>query len=246
MSAVVIVYNMAAMEAAPEAIPADMQWIEDEPDLGPAVGGPPAAKVRVVNTEDKEAMERELNHLKMSAQTRQDLRMTMAAIFWCALIPLELAKGAIAAVKRHGEQTRGVSNHGRGPPHAQLWKTLVSDVCKALAQVAELGPTDNEALKCLQDHHKEYMQTPANFWMFIGQARVKEVKNEKAILHWSMANTLDNKVHVDRALIHALTKLGGDIRPGNAPANPLERRAQTDIEALAFRLGKGKGRGKTK
>ena len=81
---------------------------------------------------------------------------------------------------------------------------------------------------------------------YVRQCRVKELKADRAVIHWAISPILENYQEVDRAMIWTLQQLEAEIRTGTAPMDPMERQLQRDIEEVALRLGKGKGKGKGK
>ena len=100
-------------------------------------------------------------------------------------------------------------------------------------------------IKILMDYYDAYTKNPPKHLLFIRQARVRALKEDKALLNWSLSPLYKDHTEVDKALIETLEAIGGDIRSGTAPPDPMERQLQKDIDALAKRLGKGKGKGKT-
>ena len=225
----------------------EMQWMDLETSK-PEEQGP--AKVRMIGAvagkerEDKEQMMINLNNMKILAQLKQETRLLMSVCFWVALIPLQLAAPAIATVKAHAEKTRGISNHRLGPPHPQMWRSFIHTILTTV-QGTMKGPTPalDKETKILTDYFDKLSANPKHHILYIRQARVKEVKDGKAVVNWALSPLLDNTNEVDKSLMAMLEHMGGDIRVGTAPADPMERQLQKDIEKLAEKAGKGRSKG---
>ena len=96
----------------------------------------------------------------------------------------------------------------------------------------------------LVHYFTEFSKSPVRHMCFIKQARVQEIREQKATVHWALSPLLGNAAEVDLALMECFTAAGGDVRTGTVAANPMERRLQQDIDNLNDRLGKGGGKGK--
>ncbi len=82
--------------------------------------------------------------------------------------------------------------------------------------------------------------------LYIRQCKLKPVKDGKVVPNWALSSLYPDHAKVDGALMRLIALMDGDIRQGSAPARPVERQLQTDIDALTARLGNGKGKGKAK
>ena len=127
-----------------------------------------------------------------------------------------------------------------GPPHPQVWKKILEIVVTKCAALAD----PPASLDGVREYLTNYLKKPAAHIFFIKQARVKEVKEDKCLICWSVSPLLDSPSAVDKALLMSFEAIGADIRPGTAPPDPMERQLQRDIDNLSRRLGKGKGKGK--
>ncbi len=236
-------FVMAAMEEQelPPISQNDMEWIDGETDV-PAM----ARKVRAVAAEGQtqEALERELNTLKMNAHAAQTNRLLMSGVFWSALCPEALGQKALAAAKQHGDSTRGVSRHNKGPPHPHVWLAFLRSVLLEAKKNNDLEGETGAAIQVIQEYVDAYVKVPAQHMYFISQARVKVIKDEKVVVNWALSRLLEAPHRVDQALMRVLGMLKCDVRAGTAAASPIERQNQVYIEKLNIALGKGQGKGK--
>ena len=160
------------------------------------------------------------------------------------MLPLDMVAPGIQAAKKHADQTRGQSGHKLGPPHPHVWRALLLHWVRA-AEGLKNPPT--AAIAKLKAYCEDYCKVPQNHLMFIRQARAKEVRDEKGVVHWMLSPMLgDELVEVDKAIMEVVGAIGGDMRPGTAPPCPLERNLQKRADHLADRLGGGKAKGKGK
>ena len=90
----------------------------------------------------------------------------------------------------------------------------------------------------------EFTKQPANHLLFVKSCKVRELKNQKSLLTWHVSPLCPKASEVDRSIIMLTNALGGDLRSGSAPADPMERALQASIDSIKERLGKGKGKGK--
>ena len=225
-------------EEAPQKV-TDMTWMSLEDDT---TSGKPSAKTRAVGNSDKDVLITQLNHLKLTAQLKQEVRLLMSAVFWVALVPLEIAKPAIDTAKKFADKTRGVSKHNLGQPHPQVWRALLNTMITRI-QATTVGQELKQYLDVLVHYYGEFTKDPLRHMCFIKQARVREVKDGKATVHWSLPTIAENAPEIDRAIMECMVAVGGDVRAGTVAANPMERKLQQDIDSLNARLGKGAGKG---
>ena len=215
-----------------------MQWMgEEEGDADM----PASAKVRVVEkTGSKEMLENELNQLKATASLLQRMRLCMSVCFFTVLVPLEFAATALAAAKSHANKTKGVSMHKLGPPHPHVWRAVLMQILAATQANTEQAAV--QAKNIVQDYMDQYLKDPAKHLFFVRQARVKELKQGKALISWQLSSLLDVPAQIDRALICLFETVEGDIRTGTAPPCTLERANQKRLEEVIKLLEKMNGK----
>lgn len=217
-------------------------WLDVEKQE-PLQGGAPS-KRSAVGASDKEAKERELNHMIVTAQSLQITRQLMAIAWWTIMLPSAILAPGLATTRKHAEETKGKSGHKMGSPHVQLWRAVL----KALIQY--LGGTEalNSQLEIIQEHLTT-METagPDLAHEHIRQARIREIKDpEYMILHYGISNLLPPlKAHAMETALHTCFKhMKAEVKVGTAPPSEAEKRLQTDIDNLKKELGKPIGRKK--
>ena len=224
--------NAAAASAA-----ADMTWMAVEAE--DCLQQPRAVRRVETGGENVAELKMRLNMLKLLAQQAQTARLLLAATFWTCLLPRKVTADAQKAAKTHGDRTRGQSCHKLGPPHPHIWRALLHSVRGMVQELIDQDKANQHyapLVLVLSDYIKAYEQKPAEYPSFIKMCKIKDVKEEKAVLNWTLSPLLENRIPMDRAFSACLVALGGDIRHGTPPADPMERQLQRDIDDITARI----------
>jgi hypothetical protein len=210
-------------------------WIEpNAEDRAAAIGVPAAKRQAVVNREEKEA---ELNALILSLQNAQLARQLSGCTWWTVLIPSELGTEALITTKKHADVTRGVSNHNKGSPHIQLWRTLL----RTLIDLTSGNVEATSDVDCVKQFVKEMeSKSPDMGHAFVAQARLKVVKDPKTmILFYSLSGLLEPPIRwkMDSALHRFFQAPKAVVKPGTAPPTEAEKKVQARVDKLRIELG---------
>ena len=216
-----------------------MTWLPEEETPEIAKAKAPRASLH----QSKEEMENDLLSTKAQLKCLQGNRLLMSAVFWSVLLPLDMVKCGLEAAKKHTDKTRGVSNHNMGPPHPHVWRSLLLHWIRA-AQALDKKDLEKD-IQILVTYSQQYSRVPEHHHLYIRQCRAKELRNDKGMVNWAISTLMGAEGPVvDKALMSVLAALGGDCRPGTAPACPIERKLQSWADNLTERLGGKKGGGK--
>lgn len=226
-------------EELPPLTQKNMQWL-------PESGTEHTTKTQRVGATNQEDLMDQLNNRKLEAQLAQQIRTVMSACLWTALLPIAMIQPALDAAKSHADRTRGVSGHSLGPPHPHIWKAMLETIVASAKEFHAKTPS-----KVIEDYRSpllKYMEAvmtnPANHMWFIKICKAKELTDKKGLISWQLSTLYEESVKVDQSLMKSFEVRGADIRSGQAPAGPLERNVQAQIDTLNSRLGKGGGKGK--
>ena len=79
---------------------------------------------------------------------------------------------------------------------------------------------------------------PATGWMIVSQLRVRITREKKGVLNYQLSSYMEpaDRHKVEVAIHEAIVALGGEIRPGPAPASQAERQIQKQIDDLKATL----------
>ena len=193
-------------------------------------------KVRVVGQGDREALERELNHMILSAQTAQDNRLLQACAWHSYLTPASIVQEAIATNKQHAEKTRGQTGHKFGPPHVQSYRVLL----KALTAEGEKAGAPSQELGAIKGHLSQYEKDGVDAgWKSIDQFRVRLTKEGQGGLNYSLSQMMEpaTRYELENSISNVRLKVGSVVKPGGPPRGDAERKHQQGIEALKAQRG---------
>ena len=187
--------------------------------------------------EDKEALQRELNHMVATLQNLQLTRQVSGAVWWTVMIPSELGEQALAVTKKFAEDTRGKSNHGMGSPHIQLFRTFIMTLVAAGKKDESLAAE----ITALEEYLKEFEKAgPKEGHRFIAQARIKNLKDPKFLmLSYALSELLDPAVkhRIDTAIHTSTKKLGAEVKSGTSPPTEAEKELQKSVDSMREKLG---------
>ena len=102
------------------------------------------------------------------------------------------------------------------------------------------------AIKEIEDYRQAFEADPSAHHVYVRQARVRQLKDNKVLISWSVSPLHERAQQVDKSILGVFKALGCDIRTGAAPPLPLERKMQEHIQELSRALGHDKGKGKGK
>ena len=198
------------------------------------------------NSKDIAALNRELNLLKVAANTAMKARILASALMWSIMVPYQLIEPAVQTGKDFVEKYKGGSNHKAGSPHVRVWKTLIQTILISVSNKIEslvVGEDDalsnnlKSAATLIQEYYNTMIsQGPKKAINFIRQCRVKQCRDtEKGIIHYQISHLCDYR-SVDVALHFLMENLNAEILEGTEPPSEIERKLQKDIEAVQMLL----------
>ena len=186
----------------------------------------------------KESMQSEINTKKLLANNSQQIRMIAGVLLWTWAAPMALCKSALEAGTKYNTTNKGMK--ANGPPWAYTVKAFFMTVLEALFTVVG-SLAEGEELKFLQEagaliqsYLKDMQEAgPKKAAKFVRYFQVKTIKDpNSAIVMFQISSLYSRHLEVERALHLVMETLKAELKDGTAPASPMERALQTEIDNL--------------
>jgi len=201
----------------------------------------PAKKEKRGGSDREEKMSR-LNHMICTIQNLQLTRQQSAVAWWAVELDATLTKKGVEAVKKHAEETKGVSNHGKGSPHIQGYRGFMRSVLKKMRDMN----WDNAQIELIAKHITDFEEAGAELGhYFVRQCRFRILKNQDRVLvMYALSSLIEPGLafQIDTTLHKVWAAVKGTIRPGSSPPSQAEKKLQQDIDALKAELGIAKAK----